>query len=93
LKQLKVSDLDKLAQKKWKAYSRARDEMLRRTHTAIAPWICVRADHKKKTRLNVIRQLLRVLAPAEVRESVEAPDPKILFPFEEAAIEDGRLAS
>ena len=46
LKQLKVSDLDKLAQKKWKAYSRARDEMLRRTHTAIAPWICVRADAK-----------------------------------------------
>jgi polyphosphate kinase 2 len=93
LKQLKVSDLDKLAQKKWKAYSRARDEMLRRTHTAIAPWICVRADHKKKTRLNVIRHLLRVLAPAAVREDIEAPDPKILFPFEEAAIEDGRLAS
>jgi polyphosphate kinase 2 len=93
LKQLKVSDLDKLAQKKWKAYSRARDEMLRRTHTAIAPWICVRADHKKKTRLNVIRHLLRVLAPAAVREDTEAPDPKILFPFEEAAIEDGRLAS
>jgi polyphosphate kinase 2 len=93
LKQLKVSDLDKLAQKKWKAYSRARDEMLRRTHTAIAPWICVRADHKKKTRLNVIRHLLGVLAPAEVREDIEAPDPKILFPFEEAAVEDGRLAS
>ena len=93
LKQLKVSDLDKLAQKKWKAYSRARDEMLRRTHTAIAPWICVRADHKKKTRLNVIRHLLRVLAPSEVRENIEAPDPRILFPFEEAAIEDGRLAS
>jgi polyphosphate kinase 2 len=93
LKQLKVSDLDKLAQKKWKAYSRARDEMLRRTHIAIAPWICVRADHKKKTRLNVIRHLLRVLAPAEVREDIEAPDPRILFPFEEAAIEDGRLAS
>jgi len=93
LKQLKVSDLDKLAQKKWKAYSRARDEMLRRTHTAIAPWICVRADHKKKTRLNVIRHLLMVLAPAAVREDTEAPDPKILFPFEEAAIEDGRLAS
>jgi len=92
LKALKVSDLDGVAQKKWKDYSRARDEMLRRTHTAVAPWTCVRADHKKKTRLNVIRHLLQVLAPADVREAAGVPDRHILFPFEEAAIEDGRLA-
>ena len=35
LKQLKVSDLDAVAQKKWKAYSEARDQMLLRTHTAM----------------------------------------------------------
>ena len=92
LKQLKVSDLDGVAQKKWKAYSEARDEMLGRTHTPIAPWTCVRADHKKTARLNVIRHLLHTLAPPEVTAKIEAPDPKILFPFEEAALKDGRLA-
>ncbi|HEY5072723.1 MAG TPA: polyphosphate kinase 2 [Caulobacteraceae bacterium] len=93
LRQLKISDLDGVAQKKWKAYSRARNEMLCRTHTAIAPWTCVHTDHKKLARVNVIRHLLRVLAPAEIRDKIEAPDRTILFPFEEGAVEDGRLAS
>jgi polyphosphate kinase 2 len=92
LKQLKVSDLDGVAQKEWKAYSKARDEMLFRTHTAITPWTCVRADHKKTARLNVIRFLLQSLAPPEVTAKIEPPDPKILFPFEKAALGDGRLA-
>jgi polyphosphate kinase len=91
LKQLKVSDLDGVAQKKWKAYSKARDEMLSRTHTAIAPWTCVRANHKKAARLNVIRHLLHTLAPADLTAKIDAPDPKVLFPFEEAALSDGRL--
>ena len=92
LKRLKVSDLDAVAQKKWKDYSAARDQMLLRTHTAIAPWICVRADHKKTARLNVIRHLLHTLAPAEIAAGVDPPDPKVLFSFEPAAISDGRLA-
>ncbi|MBV8594463.1 MAG: polyphosphate kinase 2, partial [Caulobacteraceae bacterium] len=62
LKALKVSDLDGVAQKKWKAYSSARDEMLERTHTALTPWVCVRADHKKRARLAVIRHLIHTLA-------------------------------
>jgi polyphosphate kinase 2 len=92
LKALKVSDLDGVAQKKWDAYTLARDEMLVRTHTAIAPWICVRADHKKTTRLNVIRHLLHALAPHEIRGDFDRPDPDVLFKFEEACINDGRLA-
>ena len=44
LTQWKVSTLDNVALKKWKQYSRARDEMLARTHNAIAPWTIVRAD-------------------------------------------------
>ena len=92
IKALKVSSLDAVAQKKWKDYSKARDEMLMRTHTAIAPWICVRADDKDPARLNVIRHLLHTLAPPKVHAGVEAPDPNVLFPFEEAALTDGRLA-
>ncbi len=92
LKHLKISDLDAVAQKKWKEYSKARDQMLLRTHTPIAPWVCVRADHKKRARLNVIRHLLHSLAPAEIRAGIDAPDPEVLFPFEPSAIADGRLA-
>ena len=92
LKRLKISDLDRAAQTKWKAYSEARNEMLTATHTDFAPWVCVRADHKKPARLNVIRHLLHVLAPREVRVSVERPESDVLFEFEPAAITDGRLA-
>jgi polyphosphate kinase 2 len=91
LKVLKVSDLDAVAQKEWKAYSRARDDMLRRTHSEIAPWICVHTDKKKKARIAVIRYILRTLAPAEVAEEIAAPDADVLFAFEEAALSDGRL--
>ena len=91
LKALKVSPLDAVAQKKWDAYSVARDEMLTRTHTMDAPWIIVRTDHKKKARLNTMRYLLKVLAPKAVAKSIDKPDPKVVFEFEAAALTDGRL--
>ncbi len=92
LKALKVSPLDGAAQKKWDDYTDARDQMLRRTHTAEAPWVIVRADHKKTARLNVIRHLLNVLAPKAIAKKIEKPDPEIVFEFEAAALNDGRLA-
>ena len=92
LKRLKTSDLDAVAQKKWKDYSRARDEMLLATHTDIAPWWCVQADHKKPARLNLIRHLLHQIAPDKIAETVEKPDPDILFRFQPEVLSDGRLA-
>jgi len=93
LKQLKISDLDAVAQDRWADYSAARDAMLMRTHTPVAPWWCVRADSKKKARKAIIRHVLRELAPADVACGVGAPDPDTLFPFDAAALEDGRLAA
>ena len=92
LKALKVSNLDAVAQKKWKAYSVARDTMLERTHTSIAPWHCVRADHKKPARLAIIRHLLQRVAPPEIIATIQPPDPAILFSYEPEALTDGRLA-
>jgi polyphosphate kinase 2 len=91
LKALKVSDLDGEAQKHWKDYSEARNEMLLRTSTAMAPWICVHTDHKKEARLNIIRHLLHTIAPHEISHHVPPPDPGVLYPFDEAALTDGRL--
>ena len=92
LKTLKVSDMDAVAQEKWADYSAARDTMLTRTHTPLAPWYVVRADDKKQARIAAIAHLLRQVAPAKIAREVGAPDPKLLFAFETAALTDGRLA-
>lgn len=97
LKAFKTSDLDAVAQEKWDDYTAARDEMLTRTHTEAAPWVCVRADHKKAARLNIIRWLLHTAAPSgsagkKILKGVPEPDPEVVFRFEPAALSDGRLA-
>lgn len=91
LKALKISALDAVAQDKWDDYSTARDTMLSRTSTPTAPWMCVRADHKKRARRAIIQHLLRELAPAEIADRINEPDPETLFRFEASAIGDGRL--
>jgi len=93
LKVLKSSPLDEAAQKKWDDYTTARDVMLQRTSTALAPWICVRSDHKKKARLAIMSYLAHALAPPKIAADVAPADPDILFRFESAALTDGRLAS
>ncbi len=92
LKSLKVSDMDAVAHAKWDAYSAARDEMLTRTHSAFAPWTCVRADHKRPARLALMAHLAHTVGPHRVAHEVEPPPEKLLFPFELDAISDGRLA-
>ena len=58
LKQWKISPIDQQAQKKWKAYSVARDLMLKKTSTPCAPWTVIDANNKKLTHLNLIRDVL-----------------------------------
>jgi polyphosphate kinase 2 len=91
LKALKISPLDDVAQAKWTEYSQARDTMLTRTHQASTPWVCVVTDDKKTARLNVMRHVVRTIAPKELAKEVEKPDPKVLFEFEIGAIAEGRL--
>jgi polyphosphate kinase 2 len=91
LKALKVSPLDAVAQDKWDAYTAARDEMLTRTHTPEAPWFVVHTDKKRQARRNIMRHLLRALAPKKLTGSVSKPDPEVLYEFEPAALADGRL--
>jgi polyphosphate kinase 2 len=93
LKALKVSPLDAEAQKRWKAYSAARDEMLLATSTREAPWFCVRNDHKKAGRIALMRHLLREIAPKKIARTAGEPDPEVIFRFEPEALNDGRLES
>ncbi|MEI6282026.1 MAG: polyphosphate kinase 2 [Alphaproteobacteria bacterium] len=93
LKALKISPLDGVAEDRWKDYTKARDRMLLATHTPHAPWICVRADHKKPARLAIIRHLLLTLGGKDktLRKVAGENDPAVLFEFEAAALADGRL--
>ena len=89
LKALKVSDMDHVALKKWKAYSAARDEMLARTDTDLAPWWCVATDSKKAARIGLMRHLVRHLSSDH---DAKPPEPDVLFRFDPEACTDGRLA-
>ncbi len=77
LTQWKISPIDQQAQKKWTAYSQARDEMLRRTHHPEAPWTVVRTDNKKHARLNLIRDLLGRLNYPDKNEAALTVDSAI----------------
>jgi polyphosphate kinase 2 len=91
LKVLKSSPLDAAAQERWDAYTEARNIMLQRTSTALSPWICVRSDRKQKARLAILSYLADTLAAPHIADTVPAPDPDVLFPFDSKALTDGRL--
>lgn len=82
-KRLKVSSLDAVAQDRWDDYSKARDEMLRRSHSEDAPWICIKTDSKPKARENIILYLLKTIGCPEYSVDVPAADPDILFSYDD----------
>ncbi len=92
LKQWKSSPIDAVAVKHWKAYSAARDAMLLRTHTAIAPWHIVRTNNKRLARLNLIRDILSRLHYAGKKNKLVQPNPDIAFEFTPDCIDAKRLA-
>ena len=61
LKNWKMSPVDQRAQELWDSYTHYKDEMFSRTHTSFSPWIIVRANDKKKARLESIRYVLSLL--------------------------------
>jgi polyphosphate kinase 2 len=92
LKQWKLSEIDTKAPKLWRAYSKARNEMLLKTHTAAAPWTIVRADDKEHARLCVIRDILwRHYYPGRHKD-LALPDPNIVFAFDPGDLENGMIA-
>ncbi|MGD9536493.1 MAG: polyphosphate kinase 2 [Alphaproteobacteria bacterium] len=88
----KVSPIDASALKLWKDYSKARDAMLARTHHPAGPWTVVRADDKRASRVNMLRDLLSRASYAGKDEALVKPDRAIVFPYEAAAHEQGLIA-
>ena len=80
LKHWKISQIDLAALDQWDDYTVARNEMLRFTHTAITPWTVVRANDKRRARLNTIRTVLnRIDYEGKNLEVVSPPDPQIVI--------------
>ena len=92
LKQWKISPIDLAAQKHWEAYSNARNQMFARTHSALAPWIVVRADNKDHARLQTIRDFLSRVSYKGKKESVVLPDPSTVFLYSRSYLDNGMIA-
>ena len=73
LRQWKLSPMDLPSRTRWYDYSRARDIMLKKTDTRIAPWFVVRSDDKRTARLNLISHLLSRIPHKKLRGQSEAP--------------------
>jgi polyphosphate kinase 2 len=87
LKQWKLSPIDNQAQDRWDVYTRFKEEMLGRTHTSFSPWIIVRANDKKRARVESIRYLLSLLPYAGKGSAAVdlAPDPDVVSRYHRAA--------
>ena len=80
LKQWKISPIDKEAQKYWKDYSKARNEMLMRTNFRHSPWFVVNADKKKSTHISLITHLLRQLEYNNKDNKILSQNSRLVFP-------------
>ncbi|WP_105426338.1 polyphosphate kinase 2 [Neorhizobium tomejilense] len=86
LKIWKLSPMDIAAFNKWDDYTEKRDAMLERTHNKETPWAVVRANDKRRARLNVIRHILLSLdyegkdkdAVGEIDDKIFGFGPKFL---------------
>jgi polyphosphate kinase 2 len=82
LKQWKISPIDAVALRHWKKYSHARDEMLKRSHTAHGPWTVVDANKKRRARIAVIRDLLARSEYDGKRKELLRQDPRVLTRYD-----------
>jgi polyphosphate kinase 2 (PPK2 family) len=92
LKQWKLSPMDLESRRRWEAYTKAKEEMIDRTHIPESRWWIVEAVDKKRARLNCISHLLsripylelqhpRITLPERVHnpDYLRAPVPKDLY--------------
>lgn len=77
LKQWKLSPMDLESRRRWEDYTKAKEDMLQRTHIPEAPWWVVPADDKKKARLNCITHLLSQLPYQEVERPEVVLPPRV----------------
>ena len=83
LKIWKLSPNDVKSLNRWDDYTAARDRTLEATHIDEAPWIVVRANDKRRARINAMRALL-------TRIPYEGKDPKAIGKLDRKIVGEGR---
>ena len=58
LRNWKLSEVDMQAQELWAEFTERKYEMLKRTHTEMAPWTIIRSEDKQVARLNSMKVIL-----------------------------------
>ncbi|HQU82362.1 MAG TPA: polyphosphate kinase 2 [Pyrinomonadaceae bacterium] len=87
LKQWKLSPIDAKAQEMWDSYTQYKELMFSKTHTSFSPWIIVKANNKRKARLESIRYVLSTLEyEGKLNSGISLfPDPNIITRFHRSA--------
>ena len=83
LKQWKISPVDEKAQEHWDVYTKYKEEMFSRSHTTFSPWIIVKANNKRRARLESMRYVLSRLdyqGKGKTDTNLQ-PDPDIVHRF------------
>ncbi len=88
LKQWKLSPLDDRAQGLWEGYTTYKEVMFSRTHTSFSPWIIVKANDKRRARLESMRYVLSNLnyKGKDKAGTTLVPDPNTIMRFHRSAI-------
>jgi polyphosphate kinase len=84
VKQWKLSPMDLASLDKWDAYTAAKEQMFRSTHTEHAPWTVVKSNDKRRGRIESMRYVLsRFDYPGKSPSVVGSADPVLLGPPDE----------
>jgi len=79
LKHYKLSPIDQRSQELWDQYSLAEYTMFIASHTEHAPWTVIRADRKKRARINTIKHILtRINYERRAEEKELQTDPEVV---------------
>ena len=75
LKQWKLSPMDLESRRRWELYTKAKEEMIERTHIPESRWWVLEGVDKKRARLNCIHHLLQQVPYQEVpHDPIMLPD-------------------
>ncbi len=80
LRQWKLSEIDVQAQDRWDDFTNQKYEMLKKTHTNIAPWTIIRSNNKHLARLNAMKVILNAVPYERGNSDLDfVPDPKVVI--------------
>jgi len=80
LRQWKLSEIDVQAQDRWDDFTTQKYEMMKKSHTNIAPWTIIRSNNKHEARLNSMKIILNSVPYQRGNKDLDfVPDPDVVI--------------